>query len=540
MYRLEALLKVHRASDLPALLAHVDAAVRSHRGPGEAADDATMVALRFSSGDADGVPRVKRDLAALAGRDWDVAVVGGGVYGAAVAWDAAQRGLAVALVEREDFGAGVSWNSLKTIHGGMRYLQKVDLRRLRESARERATLLAIAPALVRPLPIVVPTYGHGTTGREALALGLRLNDWLTRDRNRGLPPSHRIPAARTVSAAEALRLVPGLERRGLSGAALWHDAQAASTERLTIGFLHAAAGAGAAAANHAEAVSLLRAGGRVAGVAVRDTLGGGSFEIRARMVVNAAGPWADDVLARGGLARPRAPLLRARNVVLRRAPVVPFAVGAKSEGRFLFLVPWEGRTIVGTSYEPADASPSDPMAFLDEASRAFPWAGIESGAATLVHEGLVPGRDGASGLSTRPRLHDHEAEDGLPGLVSLQGVKYTTARAVAQRAVDLVVRRLGRAVPPCRTAVTPLPDARPLAGPLEDRARCAVRDEMALTLADAVLRRLDLGTAGPPPPDALLAVSSAMAAELGWDSGREQAERDALAGFYARSVRPPC
>jgi glycerol-3-phosphate dehydrogenase len=483
---------------------------------------------------------VKRDLAALAGRDWDVAVVGGGIYGAAVAWDATQRGLSVALLEREDFGAGVSWNSLKTIHGGMRYLQKLDLGRLRESARERATLLAIAPEIVRPLPVVVPTYGHGTTGREALALGLRLNDWLTRDRNRGLPPSHRIPGARTVSAAEALRLVPGLERRGLSGAALWHDAQAASTERLTIGFLLAAAGAGAAAANHAEVVSLLRTGERVAGVAVRDALGGGTIEVRARMVVNAAGPGADDVLARGGLARRPAPLLRARNVVLRRAPVVPCAVGAKSEGRFLFLVPWEGRTIVGTSYEPAGSPPTDPMAFLEETARAFPWAGIERGAATLVHEGLVPGRDGASGLSTRPRLHDHEAEDGLPGLVSLQGVKYTTARAVAQRAVDVVVRRLGRGAPVCRTAVTPLPGARSLSGPLEDRVRCAVREEMALTLADAVLRRLDLGTAGPPPAAELRVVAGVMAAELGWDAGRERAERDGVVGFYARSIHPPC
>ena len=110
---------------------------------------------------------MKRALAALAAREWDVVVVGGGIYGAAVAWDAAQRGLSVALVEREDFGAGASWNSLKTIHGGMRYLQKLDLRRLRESARERATLLAIAPLIVQPLPVVVPTYGHGTTGREA-------------------------------------------------------------------------------------------------------------------------------------------------------------------------------------------------------------------------------------------------------------------------------------------------------------------------------------------------------------------------------------
>ena len=477
---------------------------------------------------------MKRDLAALAAREWDVAVVGGGIYGAAVAWDAAQRGLSVALVEREDFGAGASWNSLKTIHGGMRYLQKLDLGRLRESARERTTLLAIAPELVRPLPFVVPTYGHGSTGREALALGLLLNDWLTRDRNRGLPPDHHVPAARTVSPAEALRLVPGLARRGLTGAALWHDAQASSTERLTLSFLHAAAGAAALAANHAEAVSLLRASGRIAGVAVRDTLDGRTLELRARMVVNAAGPWADDVLARGGLRRAPAPLLRARNLVLRRPPAVPFAVGARSEGRFLFLVPWEGRTIVGTSYEPAEAPPSDPMAFLDAAARAFPWAGIERADVTLVHEGQVPGRGDASGLSIRPRLHDHEAEDGLSGLVSLQGVKFTTARLVAERAVDLVARRLGRVTPPCRTAAVPLPRARRLAGPLEDRVRTAVRDEMALTLADTLLRRLDLGTAGPPPPEEVDGVARVMAAELGWGAGRERAEREARAVFYGR------
>ena len=480
---------------------------------------------------------MKRDLAALASREWDVAVVGGGIYGAAVAWDAAQRGLAVTLVERQDFGAGTSWNSLKTIHGGMRYLQRLDLGRLRQSARERATFLAIAPAVVRPLPFLVPTYGHGTTGREALALGLLLNDWLTRDRNRGLPPERRIPDARTVSAAEALRLVPGLERRGLTGAALWHDAQAASTERLTIGFLRAAAGAGAQAANHAEAVGLLRASGRVSGVAVRDALCGATHEVHARMVVNAAGPWADDLLARGGLRRPPAPLLRARNLVLRRPPPVPFAVGARAGGRYLFLVPWEGRTIVGTSYEPAEAPPSDPLAFLDEAQAAFPWAGIGRGDVAVVHEGLVPGRGGASGLSTRPRLHDHEAEDALPGLVSLQGVKYTTARAVAERAVDLVARRLGRELRPCRTAVTPLADARLAEPPLEDAARRAVRDEMAVTLADAVLRRLDLGTAGPPPPGELDTVARVMAAELGWDDVRGRCERADLARFYTAPAR---
>jgi glycerol-3-phosphate dehydrogenase len=477
---------------------------------------------------------LRRDLAALAARERDLAVVGGGIYGAAVAWDAAQRGLSVTLVEREDFGAGASWNSLKTIHGGLRYLQKANVARLRESSRERSTLLRIAPELIRPLPFLVPAYGHGTTGREALTIGLWLADRLTRDRNDGLPPERRIPDARTVSPREALRLVPGLERRGLTGAALYCDAQATSTERLTLGFVHAAADQGALVANHAEVVALLRARGRIAGVAVRDTLGSGTVEVKARLVVNAAGPWADDLLAVGGIRRPKAPLLRARNLVLRRPPVVPFAVGAKSEGRFLFLVPWEGRTLVGTSYEPAEAAPSDPTAFLDAAARAFPWASLEPADLTLVHEGLVPGRGGASGLSTRPRLLDHEAEDNLPGLVSLQGVKYTTARAVAQRVIDLAEGRLSLPPTPCRTAVTVLPKARPLDGSLEEKARTAVRQEMALTLADAALRRLDLGTAGPPPAPDLGALARVMAAELGWDAARESAERAAVARVYPR------
>jgi glycerol-3-phosphate dehydrogenase len=252
------------------------------------------------------------------------------------------------------------------------------------------------------------------------------------------------------------------------------------------------------------------------------------------VVVNAAGPWADELLSRGGLQRAPTPLLRARNLVLRRPPAVPLAVGARSEGRFLFLVPWAGRTIVGTSYEPAEGPASDPRAFLDEAARAFPWAGIGREHLAVVHEGLVPGRGGAAGLSTRPRLHDHEVEDGVPGLVSLQGVKYTTARLVAEQAVDLVVRRLSREALPCRTAVTPLAEARLLAGPIGDRARHVVRDEMALTLADAVLRRLDLGTAGPPPPEETDAVARVMARELGWDAGRERGERSTLATFYGR------
>ena len=477
---------------------------------------------------------MRRDLAALGAGEADLVVIGGGIYGAAAAWDAAQRGLSVVLAEKADFGGATSWNSLKTIHGGMRYLQKAALGRLRESARERRALLAIAPDLVHPLPFLVPTYGHGLAGPEALSLALRLADWLTRDRNAGLPEASHIPPGRTLSPGPTLEMLPGVDRRRLSGAGLWSDAQASSTERLTLGFVHAAVEAGARVVNHAEVVQVLRSGARVAGVAVRDTLDGKTVEARARLVLNAAGPWADQVLAQTGVRRSSAPLLRARNLVLRRPPPVPFAVGARSAGRFLFLVPWEGRTLVGTSYEPAATAPSDPKRFLEEADRAFPWARLADAPLALVHEGLVPGEHDAEGLATRPRLHDHEAEDGVAGLVTIQGVKYTTARAVGERAVDLVLRRLGRDGPASRTAVTPLPRARPLEGDVAERTRLAVGEEMALTLSDAVLRRLDLGTGGEPHDTDLDVVCRVMRAELGWDAQRERREREALRQTYPR------
>src|SRR5262245_34233124 len=160
---------------------------------------------------------LRRDVAALADREHELLVIGGGIHGAAVAWDAAQRGLSVALVEAADFGGGTSWNSLRTIHGGLRHLQRADLGGLRESARERSVLLRIAPEVVRPLAFLVPTYGHGLRGREALAVALGLNDALTRGRNRDLPAERQIPASRILSPAEALARVRGLAADGLTG-----------------------------------------------------------------------------------------------------------------------------------------------------------------------------------------------------------------------------------------------------------------------------------------------------------------------------------
>src|SRR5262249_40921702 len=233
---------------------------------------------------------MKRDIAALDASGPDLLVIGGGIYGAAAAWDAAQRGLRVALVEGDDFGGGVPWNSRKPIHGGLRHLPHGDVASLRESMRDRRALLRIAPELVRPLGFLVPTRGWGAESRVALAAGLAINDLLAVDRNAGLTNEHRIPRGRVLSREEAFALVPGLPREGLAGAALWPDAQVVSSERLTLAFVHAAADAGAHVANHVEALRLSRLDDRVTGAAVRDTLTGEELIVQAHVVLVAAGP----------------------------------------------------------------------------------------------------------------------------------------------------------------------------------------------------------------------------------------------------------
>ena len=228
----------------------------------------------------------------LDARQFDLLVIGGGIFGACAAWDATLRGLSVALVEQHDFGAGTSANSFKMVHGGIRYLQHADVPRLRASCHERSAMLRVAPHLVTPLPIVVPTYGHGRAGKELLGAGMLLYDLLTIDRNRGIADrSRRIPVSRFLQAEEVLRLFPGVAEHALTGAAVFCDGQMYNPPRLVLAFIRAAAERGAVTLNYAEATALRREGNAVQGARVRDRVTGASVEVRARAVLNAGGPW---------------------------------------------------------------------------------------------------------------------------------------------------------------------------------------------------------------------------------------------------------
>lgn len=546
---------------------------------------------------------MRRDLAALAARPFDVVVVGGGIHGAAVARDAALRGLAVALLERDDFGAGASGNSLGIVHGGLRYLQRADLRRVRESVRERRAWLATAPHLVRPLPVLVPTWRGRGRPRALLAAALLLNDLLSAGRNRGVAPEARLPRGRVVSRREALGLAPWLDPAGLTGGVVFHDARMVDPDRLTLAVVRDAVEAGARVANHLEAERLLLRGGRVEGVRAVDRFSGARLDVRSRLLVDATGGWGAPWLVGGSAAGLPASLARGMNVVVGRPLVVgEHAVGLPGPGaRFYFVAPWGGVSAIGTAYRPwtpagHDRGPDAAWAwrFLAEVGPALGDARPVEAEVTRLLVGLLPCDDTTGRrLSSRARVIDHGRQRGPEGLLSVIGVKYTTARAVAERVVDLVVRRLGRKAQACVTRARPLPGApgepveawlgralgcRPAGVSVEAARRLlarhgrgadevlslirespglgaalpgapaliraevvhAVRREMACTLADIVVRRTGLAQAGAPAEVAVAACASLAAAELGWDAGRLGREREALRTLVSGwRVAPP-
>ncbi|MEP6573298.1 MAG: FAD-dependent oxidoreductase [Gemmatimonadota bacterium] len=487
-------------------------------------------------------------------------MIGGGIQGATIAWDATLRGLRVALIDKGDFGGETSANSLKIIHGGFRYLRSGDLRRMRESIRERSILLAIAPGQLRPLPVVVPISAVGGPGRTALQAALVANEFISAGRNRRLSEAQKIPRGRMISSSEARNLCPALEGVDIDGGAVWYDAQAVQPERLTLAFIRSAAAQGAVVANRVIATDLMSYHGRTHGVIARDEMTGESLEIAARVTLNATGPWSGEFLRpkRGGGPR-TARLALAVNLVTSFPPMqAALAVRSPTPAsgdpvggghRYLFLAPWRASTLIGTAYrqlepgaEPSVAE-SDLMGLLTEANAASRGLRLTAEDVTFHHAGRVPLRAGREAgrpmaLAERALLTDHGLVDGRAGLVSVNGVKFTTARSVASAAVDLVFNSMGITPPSCRTADTALMDepADP-AETLASTALRAIRSEMAHTCADVIFRRSGLGTERAPLPLELSELATTMGEELGWSEARRAREVLEVEQRYLHAAR---
>lgn len=424
---------------------------------------------------------MKRTLSGLADTEFDLIVVGGGIFGICTAWDAALRGLSVVLLEQDDFGHATSANHFKVVHGGIRYLQHGDLKRIRESSIERNALLKIAPHLVYPMPYVIPTYGHGLKGRTAMRTALSVYDLCTADRNLNIvDPARRIPPGTMLSRSQVEKMFPQVNRNGLTGAAMFYDGQIYNPARLSLAFVRSAAEAGAHVINYTKVLKFLQKGDRITGVAVHDRLGGHEIEVRGRVTVNATGPWAkwllqsshdfpykrEPIFSRDAYFVIKRRLVDAHALAILGQTKDPDAILSRGK-RHLLLVPWRGYTLVGVWHKLFDGRPEEftlsrdeVQAFISEVRAGNPEIDISVNDVSAWHAGLTlfgENEPGAIHLSYGKRsiLVDHVAEHGIEGLISLIGVRFTTSRGMAEKTVNLVFEKLGKTAPRCRTRTTP-------------------------------------------------------------------------------------
>jgi glycerol-3-phosphate dehydrogenase len=426
-----------------------------------------------------------RDLKRLARHRFDLLVVGGGITGAGVARDAALRGLSVALVDKDDFAAGTSSKSSKLVHGGLRYLQTAQLKLVFEGTNERALLMTLAPHLVRPLEFLVPAYRLGYLGM--ISIGLVLYDMLAL----GKPPAgHERHSARELSELE-----PGLRQQHLVGGLTYFDC-ATDDARLTLENILDAQDIGATCVNHVRALrALRRPDGRVAGALAVDVRSGEPFEIRARVVAGAFGPWTDQALHDFGANERRhghKSLLRPTKGVhvlvdAARLPVQHAVTMASRDKRIVFCIPTGARTLIGTTdtdyhgdYDHVAATIEDVVYLLGTANFYFPNAKLRPEDVISTYAGLRPLLAAGGSASQVPR--EHEIFVRPDGLIFIAGGKLTTYRRMGREVVDKAVAALqdqgfGEDVSPCQTDKRQLPGAFASGGDIETYAARLVAEQ---------------------------------------------------------------
>jgi glycerol-3-phosphate dehydrogenase len=541
---------------------------------------------------------MQRNFSELGSATFDVAIIGGGITGSCIARDAARRGLSVALIEKRDFSCGTSSGSSKLVHGGLRYLRSFELGLIRESLRERRVWEKIAPHMVYPLKFMLPIKNGAE--KWIVGTGLTLYDWLSYDRNHLDDPDQHMSAHRAISADEARALEPVVDSVRLQGALLYYDCQMYSPERLGLECLMDAVENGATVVNYAEAVSFAKGSDGVASVRTRDAITGDEVDLRARLFVNAAGPWADRMLELIGGGEASHKLIRSKGIhLVTRALTQGHALTISHKGGHFFVLPWREHTIIGTTDtvftgKPDELHPTaeDVDGFLAFVNEGMPGLKLTRDDVLYVYAGLRPlvddGSKNSYNASRKAEIVDHGAEGGPGNLVSAIGGKWTTSRDVAAKCVDLLSEKLSFKGKPCDTDEAPLPGstgqfrlfvertsvkhreftpsivnnvARNYGARTEQvfglakeepaLARCvsqrlpdiaaqvafAVRSEMAMTLDDVLFRRTGLGTLGPLEARAVEDVASIMAAELGWSAAEKQRQIESIAWRYTALAR---
>jgi len=529
----------------------------------------------------EGLGRLRPSLAELARTQFDVIVIGGGINGAGIAREAQLAGYRTLLIERNDFGSGTTSRSTRLIHGGLRYLEHGEFGLVYESLAEREALVRDAAHLVRPLELFVPVYAGDERPAWKVRAGLVLYDLFSFRKS--------LPRHRALPSKEIDKRLPSLNREGLRGAFTFYDAQVEFPERLVAESVRDFADAGGVAVNHMCATRLVSPGGVLSGTVVRDQLTGQEGQVSGAAIVNAAGPWVDEVL-RGSDAERHDALIggtKGSHLVVDwpDAPRQAIFASARADGRPFFILPWYRYTLVGTTDLRDDSDPSSATAtaeevryLLDETSRLFPRTPLDRTHVLYTYSGVRPlpsTNDGDESTITRSHfVIDHVKRGGPAGLLTIVGGKLTTYRSLSRIALAAIRKHAkpsGQARPVTRPSHARAPaaygrlnddplslygaranDVRRLAeadphlnetishetAELLAQVAYAVDFEHAVTIADVLLRRLPSGWAKGHALAGIERVASVMADRLGWDAQRVQREIDAYREELRQTLVP--
>ncbi len=475
--------------------------------------------------------QISRDPQRAEKNEYEAIIVGGGIYGITLALEAGRRGLKTLLLEKGDFGEQTSFNSLKIIHGGLRYLQSLDLHRFRESVNERTWFLRHFPKRVHPLPCFMPLYGNGLHRPSIFRAALLANHLLALKRNIGMDDEHQLPMGKVVNAEESKTIFPLLDMEGVKGGAVWYDAYMPDSQLLVMEMLLAACNLGTTPLNYVQATDLLTdKQGHIKGVTGLDRETGTSSSYRTGLVINAAGPWCREIVE--GIKGDREELFRpslAWNVLFKRKALSDhaLAVQAREQGsRLYFITPWRGRILAGTGHEAWLGKPDRPLPtrtqlieFIHALNRAVPGLKLQLEDVGRIFAGLLPTTAvGSNELTKREVVVDHGKTGGPAGLYSVGGIKFTTARLVAEKILDQAGLEKPKSTILEGTAV-PYPDVEQDPG-LQQYRELLINDQSIVHLDDLLLRRSTLWEKG----TEALELATRLCDLFPWDRERKKLE----------------
>ena len=540
---------------------------------------------------------MKRFIEEHSDKHFDVIIIGGGISGASVAYEAASRGLSVALVEKSDFASETSSATSKMIHGGIRYLSTYEFGLVRESLRERRILTNIAPNFIHPTPFIYSLYDNDKTPKFLTKVGMLLYELFSFDKGRLRDKSKKMPLHKTLSTKKVKELIPRANTEGLNGAHLYYDCSSHSPERFTLAFIKSAVKYGACVSNYTQMTGFISEKGKkdkikIKGIKVKDLINDKELEIKGNLVINCAGPWADIVLGKTKSDNGNKHLRRSEGIHIVTKKLVEDYIfaGSTPQDKHFFVVPYRNHALIGTTDKEYIGDPDDYKVTKESIEELLAEVNSSFGNGQQIkyedilytYGGLRPlVEDQTEDVYNSSRKYEitDEKKNGINGLLTVEGGKFTTSRMLAEHVIDKAFKKLkidpaksfsedtylvGSEIDNFKDFIcskkeqyneyrieqidylvksygTEIDDVMKLSyedpelyiplnqdGENLGQVLYAIRNEMALTLSDIILRRTGIGLLGHPGDDIIQKIADLAAKELNWDDNRKRKEIETI------------